>query len=559
VKTVAPDENPLQAQEKLEHYLVQYLVKAQNMATEATTNAVPMGTEEKMNILMPKNRTVIAPKVQWYYVPSTSTPKGTGGSIIPNCVELDGYCTAAEDDDNDDETGYDSRTLNSDSDSVNSRDDGDEKNGDVLFVNTVEERYQTILRSKFSWMNPETQQDMGVSDETKKKFQRLQQRSLREAYLREQLHSAQSRLSHNPLAGYLLKRDRKEPHAWRTVYCVVTEQHLWYVSRIYTYSTISQMPPAFSHAEGPSVFRFAKHKRIRLTRALLLEPNPDYAPLCRTPYAFEIISGNGDSHVFRAMNKQQQTRWISVLQERIVQSFENSLLKSAELIMEDESLARNKRMEATAVDPLWNEIRRQQPHNNNNNHEKKWMIAGRNAGKILRWGMDVARYRECCRTIQGMVAQKRYSATRSKSESRTISTVVEVKVHALWDYAADLLEQAMQIALSFHSPESNESSPATTSATESSLPSSIDTLCQYIDFVITGRFHLGKSRYASSPSIPPETPPPLPLITPRARTTSSSSNFSHSSETEPNDLPPADLFDHLLAELQSIAVASDGD
>ena len=129
---------------------------------------------------------------------------------------------------------------------------------------------------------------------------------------------------------------------WRRVHCVLTDDYLWFVSRRYAKQNLS----------------FAKHGRVRLTRALLLEPSSDYAPLYRTPYAFEMVAADGTSHIFRASNRTVQRQWIKSISDRIIQSYENSLVESAQLIVNDECKAHARRIDH-AMDQLWECIQKQ--------------------------------------------------------------------------------------------------------------------------------------------------------------------------------------------------------
>jgi len=303
-----------------------------------------------------------------------------------------------------------------------------------------------------------------------------------------------------PVSGYLLKQSCVDQHVWRRVYCVLTDDHLWYVTRV----------PYASTKTFPQVAK--KHGRISLERALLLEPNQDYvsSPLYRIPNGFEVVSAKGTSHVFRAPSHAVQVYWIQALSNKIAESFENSLMSHAELIVADESTARNKRLSALAVDPLWTEIEADPQHIDSS------------IASVLYLGMDVAEYREQCRHIQAFIPARSPVVIASESSGRPrksdasrgpIDAATTQLVQATWDMATKLLSRATNIAMEIQK------------ISDTKQLSSLEVLCRHVDYVITGQHRQSNS----------------------VRQTENDSNREYNS-----DPPPMDLFDLLLAELQSI-------
>jgi hypothetical protein len=411
--------------------------------------------------LKQRQRKGISPKLQWFFVPSSAN--------LPNCIELDGYCTSEEN-----------------QDSQDSEDSGEE------------EELQNDGDQDCWWRNASPPSDSSVNGNSQSNCYKLldgEQRRL------NQLRNCQSAL--DCISGYLLKRSNKDRHVWKRVYCVLTDDHLWSVSRLHTIG-------------GNNI---AKHGRIALNRALLLEATADYAPLYRTPHAFEVVSRSGISHVFRATNRALQLRWIQCLSDRIVQCHENKVLEHAELIVEDEALAHNKRLSALAIEPL--------------------MTAYAEMGddgflmNVLRWGIEVAEYREQCRHVQSRMPAKRIviaaaaavlsagdnpaapsprrlfeSPKGNKEEEIVDSEMRRDMIRSAWDSAATLLVRATHLA--------NERN--------GKRMRNLEMLCQHVDYVITGRFR------------------------PFAEAAAAAGEMEH---TERNvDPPPVNLFDPLLQELQ---------
>ena len=250
VRTLRPNENPLKVRDALLLHLKQRQRKG-----------------------------VASPRLQWFFVPDSNQ--------LPNCIELDGYCTSMEEE------------------QVDESDESDSDQGDGDY-------------SEEYWWRHSTS-DCPMQNGSSKKHSSV----TREQRRWNQLRNCQSALDRHCVSGFLLKRSHKDPNVWKRVYCVLTDDHLWYVSRL--------------HSSG-----IAKHGRVNLNRALLLEATADYAPLYRTPHAFEVVSRTGISHAFRAANRGARSRWTRCIADRIVQCHENKTLEHAELIVQDEALARTR-------------------------------------------------------------------------------------------------------------------------------------------------------------------------------------------------------------------------
>lgn len=431
IQTLQPEQSPLQVRDQMKERLSAILSSA------------------------PATRTIISPKMQWFYVPSS---KIIGETQILGCIDLDGYATSmdAETSDNDiDETDYSNESENE----------------------------TTSLEARFSWL--QTSDTFPPRDTAKL----IEEQRLQELIL--------SSTSNQTISGYLLKRSRHDPNVWRRVHCVLTDDYLWYISRVY-------------HSKG-----FAKHRRIKLTQALLLEPSSDYAPLFRIPYAFEIVSRNGISHIFRAPSKALQIQWIKLVSDRIVESFENSLLEQPELLIEDECFAKNRRWSKLSVEPVWEAYQSQQ-----------CVEPDSNVALVLWFGILVANYREKCRTLQLSLPAKTPIVASSPSTPLIFSKVGEAldsrmqeQVQALWDTARSLLDEATRVAQIL--PESRQK-----------VHRSTETLCRHIEYVLTGCFRTMEDN----------------------GTVHQSNGVNSEKHQQP---PPIDLFDALLRELELIAAGAD--
>ncbi|GAX28184.1 hypothetical protein FisN_35Lh040 [Fistulifera solaris] len=511
VKTLHPEDDPLEIKRRMEARLKQLQREA------------------------PVSRTIISPKLQWFFIPSSNDKE----SLIPNCVELDGYCSSLEDEEGD------CRSTHSNSDSFDDDEEERISNGAQDRASTDNEVHDTnlsndqslssssisnmddIVTKRFSWL------DKNVSEQTSRNEAQINidpaiAHKVNKQQKRRQIFHKQynSTVKAQAYAGYLFKQSHQDSNVWRKCFSVITDDYLWYISRMYGIDN------------GHDKLSYSKHGRIRLTHALLLEPSPDYAPLFRTPFAFELVTGNGTSHVFRASGKARQTNWIQTLSSRIIQAYENSFLDNAELIVADETVARTQRMETLATDPLWKAIVSANDRISVDEHVTR--MRG-HLGAVLRWGMQVSVFKERCRQIQRSLPAKSpivVTTLFSESSSRptsfashpigSVDPFVSALMETAWTRAAELLARATHVATQL----------------QSRLPHSIEAQCRHIDYMIHGRFRTNSAEDASRSSLGDHQRSPG---TDKDEKSVSERNNSH------RDAPPIDLFDQLLTDLQLLA------
>jgi hypothetical protein len=197
-------------------------------------------------------------------------------------------------------------------------------------------------------------------------------------------------------------------------------------------------------------------------------------------------------------------------------------------------------------------------------------------GAILRLGIEVAEYRECCRHVQARMPAKnpvvvttprRASPAQSGDGQRTppntfvtpaepMDPVLQDIIRAAWEHAAALLARVTHVALSVQSgPPTDRKKPSR----------SIETQCRHIDYVITGRFRSSRSLNGSSELLANTTDSSdalsrrLPNGSSGGGSTigsSSNNNMSSTAGTNSHEPPPTDLFDSLLTELQGLVASA---
>ncbi|OEU11687.1 hypothetical protein FRACYDRAFT_244810 [Fragilariopsis cylindrus CCMP1102] len=357
------------------------------------------------------------------------------------------------------------------------------------------------------------------------------------------------------LAGYLLKKSNFDPYVWKLHYCILTEDDFWYVPRIKNKKKNKNVRNT-NEIIMSGIEMASYHGRIPLIDTLLL----DNSKTGRRNDEFEIVDGNGITHTYRcpaaaaaaAVTAPATTTtraavavvakdWRNMLSIRSQNAFENSLIKHAELILTEENLSRTERWKNIVVDDECDDN-----SNNDGNDDGTKTKEGRtinasltvvssspssrsilmyNCGgsasssgnsnhslrlqsqsKILRFGMDIAEYKENCRHIQTLLwvdyssaaaatvvvapssnfnsngstttttttntADNDVSSTSSSSSTTTTTTTLRL-VRETWKEASGLLQQAIIIISSINKHR------------ERDISRSLDTMCRHIEYIIT--------------------------------------------------------------------------
>lgn len=483
-------------------------------------------------------RPTIAPQTRWYFVPDTSTTTGNSSPVekanaptMTSCLELDGYLTSLEDDDDDDDNDDDD-----DSESNDDRKHGDDDNsaGDSVRNNNDDE--DLLRRALAPFLDDDGDEEKGtnpIDDEEGAsvpgspigtKRSRVRSEAARQA--REWRRYLQISQSHAPaasnaastttttttaatannptLCGYLLKRSHTDPHVWRRHYCVLTRDEFWYVPRLVRSDEFLSSNQAVAVAgddegvtgDGLSEFRTIAiaqhHGRILLAGATLLGPSTTGHRNTRSD-GFELIEGgggDGKTHRFRACSsppslssgaatvssQRSCKQWTQVLELRLREAAENAMLQHAELLVTDETLARNDRWRKFLVGTTaggtdgnnTNEDEEEEEEEEqtiailessmsalrlrhggtatvgaglrddekNRDHEA---TSSSFRSRVLHFGLDVAEYKEGCRKIQTLLWADT-TAGRSSSSAAAVPSMERIRelVKSLWREATHL-------------------------------------------------------------------------------------------------------------------------
>mmetsp|Transcript_8251 Transcript_8251/g.24802 ORF Transcript_8251/g.24802 Transcript_8251/m.24802 type:complete len:1111 (-) Transcript_8251:334-3666(-) len=442
---------------------------------------------------VPSRRKRRAPTFRWFFQPCAGDGGGNGKiRSVPSCVDIDGYCSGAE-------------STDDDSCSSSTDEDGPDKvKRDALLDATDGKESEQGSRDKqgFSILDRHHCYHKFSSscfdEDAEGRNRRCTNSSLVDERHRltilSQREGSATGGDGQCVSGYLLKRSRSDPNVWRRVHCVLIDDQLWYVSRVYPLDNENQPDESSgnlgksSHLSCPfdrdgipssslehkqhfstlsngqalprKQKRIGRHRVVRLTRSLLVESDPasrDATPLSRTPHAFEICTSRGDMHVFRAMRRSVQQRWADCLCSRIVRGHEDKFMEMADLIVTEETCARGRRMEELAATAVlgdgvssWAQVRYWGPSQRGG----KYLGSSRSGeGDILlnavRFGAEVAEYRELCQRARVTISDCSIELHRQSGGTSANHTDQKEGDHrcqdlalAAWESAEDVLSKS---------------------------------------------------------------------------------------------------------------------
>jgi len=383
--------------------------------------------------------------------------------------------------------------------------------------------------------------------------------------------------------------------------CVLTQDDFWYVPRVIrsdeflpsqeeeeslletgcsnNNKTIPGNLPQ-PHQQTRRTIEIAQsHGRISLADAtLLLGPS---ATSSRRADGLELVSRDGTTHQFRACSAQNVSagaappssigaakEWKRMLQTRIRDALENSLTKHAELLVTEETVARNDRWrsflvgsgggddENNAFDETENE-RAPAFHRSGDSGKESSISLFRS--RVLHFGLDVAEYKEGCRQIQTLLWADMATPSSSSSSSTATMSAIRKLVKELWREASLLLDRAVQLNASIVVGNSS-------TATSTHVPRrGLETLCHHVEYVITQKRRFPTSRSGSSKEPPPHgknsstsNKTERSLLDTASEGSDSGSKHSTTTTTtgdeypHQRDPPPIDLFDLLWNELRTL-------
>lgn len=442
IRTLKADENPLMVRDEV----AQILGERQRCA------------EEECGV--PPRRKRRAPAFRWFFQPCAGD--GCGNSRIrnvPSCVDVEGYCSGTENSDDegscgsiDEENDDNGRDCGSVLDAQKSEHSDSDKQEFLPYWRTqILERY--VSYHQYNKCRSGDDLAVGSVKHLEAQVSRPQRWPKSAAsHLADERHrltilSQREGSSEGGdgqcVSGYLLKRSRLDPNVWRRVHCVLTDDQLWYVTRVRPLDNESCLDedsvevgasthrcpltnPGRSLTSSPvdarpslerKPKRIGRHRVVRLTRSLLVESDPasrDSTPLSRTPHAFEICTASGNTHVFRAMRRSVQRRWADCLGSRIVRGHEDNVMELADLIVAEETFARGRRMEEKAAPPeleggisAWARMRRGGSGQGNFERcgtDDRCVAASEVLLNAVRFGAEVAEYHELCQRARAAIA-----------------------------------------------------------------------------------------------------------------------------------------------------------
>lgn len=296
-RTILPHENPLLIRDQLVNKMSNMIEDAEMVSASSSSTWKPItSSPSRSPIRGARNQ----PAIRLFFMPCYHS------GVSSATIDIEGYCSGVDSDsDEDADTCVDLVQ--------------DEK----LMRFNKEENLSFLLSAN----------DSALLDDSSS----LNQTSKREKALYRERHrmmvlSNIEATSEDTICGYLI-RQSSDPNIWKRVYCVLTNNQFWFVSRVHH---IKHIGPG---VEGSPVTtnRIGKHRIIDLDGTLLNELIDDQNPLSGIPFTFELNTKDGKTHVFRANSRPSYEKWMYCLSERIINCQENSYMELAESMIRQHS------------------------------------------------------------------------------------------------------------------------------------------------------------------------------------------------------------------------------
>ena len=246
---------------------------------------IPLQKKDELieSIQSRSNITGKPPLIRLFFVPNQINVRST--------IVMDGYCTDLDDDSDDSDSDLDQNQFMKQKDQVSER---------ISWQDDVED-YRTTALS----------QD--------------QIRLHKQRHHFTILSSFESANGYENPSGYLLKQSRKDKNVWKRVYCVLTENQFWCVTRV---------KRICKHGS-----RIGKHGIMDLNGSLFLELALDSLS-SSLPNTFQLTTKDGKVHVFQAGKKSAYLRWSQCISERILLCQENSTFVMTDYVISKGTQAR---------------------------------------------------------------------------------------------------------------------------------------------------------------------------------------------------------------------------
>lgn len=551
VKTLDENEICLSVLQDMKAHLLERQRAMDLKISRAQEAASPM----RRNVL--SLRPTIAPQTRWYFVPNTPSESAPSNQpTMTSCLELDGYLTSLDDEDSDDENDSNSENDQQGNGATEILYGDDE---DLLrralapFCDESDEIHSASASASGESGEPTMARRQKRVAPTAEKTAREWRRYL----LISQSHAAaadKTNTSTSTLAGFLLKRSSIDPHVWKRHYCVLTQDDFWYVPRVIRPDEFmpskegEPFSPPIHHRRDDEATSFETrvieiaptHGRISLAEATLLDT---FQAKMRKD-GFELVSGAGRTHKFRACSPSVSAgaatlasiasakEWQRMIKTRIRDAQDNSLTKHAELLLTEETVVRNDRWRNFLLDESEKEI----PPLLKNGVLGENSSSGLLRSNVLRFGLDVAEYKEGCRKIQTLLWAD--MAGRASSSSVAMGAVKKL-LKELWWEASLLLDRALQLNLAIVGSSNNNNNNNALSPHRRGL----ETMCHHIEYVIT------QKRRRPSQSSLNESSSNDNIPTKEASSSDRKLRDGYPHQREP---PPIDLFDLLWNELRTL-------
>ncbi len=425
----------------------------------------PLKTRQEMQSYL-SNQGISNPSItlRWFFLPQTQKQQQQQQHI-----PLDGYCTTVDhDSDNDDDEQDDDTFLPTESLSMD----------EVIVKEWKQKRKQKheifYDQHEIDSMDTNKQDEMNKvrrKNNKKKNWRREQQLAHLVALSNQEPNDVL-------LTGYLLRQSQVDNNVWKRVYVIInnTNFQLWIIGRVRnTHQSIGQI------------------NYLSLHHATLIQHSSG---------DLEIMTPQS-SWKFRVSDVKEYQQWFEAFKLVIQQAQESHVLEMADLLIEEESFARSKRI----------------------SHD--WFLSGEN--KYWKLGWYIMEYKETCRHVQHYV------------QSTTATNPVVISSAALPQRSKKPYSHRLKKQLPIEKEKSNNNHLSTEQLESIQHAWTVARQIWKYSHQLNSTEIFQKEQQKIQIVLEKDMPPPLLLLN------NNNNNKNNKNQNHPNiSIPPMDLFNNLL-------------
>ena len=247
-------------------------------------------------------------------------------------IDIEGYCTDVDVDSDDDKNDNDNLYIH---DEKETRNGTHEQDLHSTYKYTAANSKKSKWKEELKIYQYNTEQPYQIPQE--------QKRLVQERHRFAVLSGLEASLGDGCVSGYLFRLNERDSNVWKRFHCVLpNNQQFWFVSRVKDVQAVAAAEKGTersSQSQSHTMITsrcIGNHGLVPLNGTLLIESiDPTLSTsghACQMEYAFQLVTKEGKSHIFRAVSKNAYERWVQCISANIVRCQENSYFDLAENI-----------------------------------------------------------------------------------------------------------------------------------------------------------------------------------------------------------------------------------